>query len=89
MKRSLPISDYLYGQKDLKMETVKKLSEEMNKFSNDSVHVPVNKESEVIVDKLMNDAFEEIFNLLDSNKQGKINTKNCNIEGILIISTSL
>ena len=71
------------------METLKKLSEEMNKLSSDSVHVPVNKESEAMVDKLMHDAFEDIYGLLDTNKNGKINTENCNIEGMLVMRSPI
>jgi hypothetical protein len=84
MKRSMPISDYLYSQKDAKNETLRKLSDEMKKLSSDSVHVIINKESEMIVEKRLTEAFDEIFNYLDSGKTGKLSTENCSIEGILI-----
>ena len=86
MKRSMPISDYLYSQKDAKNETLRKLADEMKKLSSDSVHVIVNKESEMIVEKKLADAFDEIFSDLDAGKTGKLNTENCSIEGTLFSS---
>jgi hypothetical protein len=80
-KRSLPVSEHLYQQKDNKNRTINQLAAELDKMKEISP-IRINKESEEMLDKAMSDALDDIFTILDAGKMQKITPNNCELTGI-------
>jgi hypothetical protein len=80
-KRSLPVNEHLYQQKDNKNRTIRQLAAELDKM-NEVSPIRINKESEEMLDKVMTNVLEDIFTILDAGKTRKITSSNCDLAGI-------
>ena len=83
-KRSQPVSEHLYQQKDLKDQTIRQMAAELEKM-NEVEPLRINKESEEILDKAMTNILEEIFTTLDAGKMQKVTPNNFELAGMQVI----
>ena len=85
-KRVEPASDRLYMLRDVKDDTIKRLSSELLKDTLNSMKLTINKDSINIAEKSMNKAIFEIISFIDPGNTGIIIPSMLSTKGILFTS---
>ena len=77
-----PIDDYLYNQMCVKVEEIKKVKSDLIKKEQESLRIPINSKTDIILERVKMQVFDELFTSLDSDNDGIISTLKISVTDI-------